>query len=567
MAQSSEPISCSPVSVDTPMGISSDSHIDTPQSDNFSSISLKYRFLFGLTQDSRILIIGNYHRALLKDVEKYFLTVHFVMQPAELQQLNKDEKYDLICLDCYTDWGNVSIVELVGTAKLALNASGSLVMVAANPFSLESTLTKIRGKSKSVKGLSSRGYIKALKYAGFNKIHTFLVFPTLRSPDEYIDIGFGEVELPSYVSFVHKAFRWLGVYKYLHTDYLYIASADSVSKFDTFVAHTNKNMSGYVIPSQQLRLQRFDLRNRGALILMLSDSKKKHRFVIRVAVSDTVNAVIARNKSFTDKIHSLAASAPAIVSLVPKTVMTFEYRNCPVYVEMRMPGILVWKQSRNCKVEKTAYKESFEFIYNFNSSTKQEMTVETKIFHDIIGNDLKRFRPAFREFSDIDTVILSIESQLARYFIGRKIFLVWGHGDYGYGNILCERATGHLRGVIDWDTHVQTELPAVDFCNLLLQKASTEFDGKISQTMKKLQRMVQHSGKLDTTLAGYGKDDFNLSVTDLQLYLCIAALRFIKRSLPYSGEFNMKKDDYMNVLRAADYTIQETLAAGYGASA
>ena len=567
MTKSSEPISCPLSSVDAPMGISSDSQIHTPQIDNFSSIALKYRFLFGLTHGSRILIVGHYHQALLKDIEKFFHTVHFVMQPDELRHLSKGEKYDLICLDCYTDWSNNNVAELVGACKVALNASGSLVMATTNRFSLENIVAKIRRKSRSLNGLTLRGYAKALKHAGFNNTHAFLVFPTLRSPDEYIETEFGDVELPSYVSRVHKILHWLGVYKYVHADYLYIAAAEPISKFDAFVMHTNEKMSGHIIPQDRLLLERFDLRNRGALILMLSDRGKECRYVVRVAVLDTINAVISRNKSFTDKIHTLTTLTPHMISLVPKTIGTFEYRDCPAYVETRMPGILAWKVSANYAIEKVVYKECFEFIYNFNSATKHDMIIDREIFSEIIGSDLQQFKSAFKESSDIGAVILSIEYQLANYFIGKNLSMVFGHGDYGYGNILCDRATGHVQGVIDWDTHVQKELPGVDFCNLLLQKASMEFDGKIAPTLNKLQQTVQRNGKLDATLVGYGKDDFNLSVTDLRLYLCIAALRFIKRSLPYSNEFNMKKDDYIDILGAANCALKEALEIRHGASA
>lgn len=545
------------------MEISSDSRINTPKIDSFSSISLKYRFLFGLTQDSRILIIGRYYEALLKDIENYFRTVHFIANITELQHLNNKDKYDLICLDCYTDWGNVNMAEQIGAAKAEINTSGSLVIAAKHRFSINSVLTKTRHKLQ----FTLRGYVKTLRHAGFNNIQAFLVLPTLRSPEEYIETELGEVQLPSYVSFVYKVLHWFGVYKYVHTDYLYIASTEPISKLDIFVAHTNKKMSDQIISQNQLLLERFDLRNRGALILMLADSRKKYRFVIRVAVSSTVNAVISRNKAFTDEIHSLPALAPHITNLIPKTVATFEYRDCPVYIETRMPGILAWKQSRNYTIEKVTYKEAYNFIYNFNNATKQEMVVEANIFSAIIGNDLTQFKLAFSEPYDIAAVIFNIETRMSVYFAGRKLYIVWGHGDFGYGNILCDCTSGHIRGVIDWDTHVQKELPGVDFCNLLLQKISAEFNGKIAPALKKLQEMIQHNGKLDSAIAGYCKKDFNLNAIDLRLYACIAALRFIKRSLPYSSEFEMKKDDYVAILRVVNSTLEEMLEARHGASA
>ena len=148
-----------------PMGTCSDNGTNVPQIDNFSSISLKYRFLFGLTRDSRILIVGHYHQALLKDIKKCFHTVHFIAQPAELLSRGNDDKYELICIDCCTDWSNGNIAELLIAAKAVLNASGSVVIAAANRYSLDSIFARIRRKSTSLKGYTFRGYVKNLKHA------------------------------------------------------------------------------------------------------------------------------------------------------------------------------------------------------------------------------------------------------------------------------------------------------------------------------------------------------------------------------------------------------------------
>ena len=549
------------------MGIFSDSRMNTQHIDGFSSISLKYRFLFGLKQDSRILIIGNYHHALLSDVKKHFSNVRFIMYAAELQHLSNRDKYDLICLDCYTDWGNPNIEQMILAARAVIDTCGILVMAATNRFSIDNAIAKIRRKPIPLRGHSPWGYEKILKRTGFGNIKKFLAFPTLQTPDEYIETEFGDMEFPSYISFVHKMLHWLRVYKYVHADYFYIASIQSISKLDMLIAYANKMMSDYIDPQNQLLLERFYLRSRGALLLLLSDRQKNYRVIIRIAVSDIVNAVISRNKAFTDKIHSLSVATPHITSLVPKTITTFEYRDCQVYVETRMPGILVWKRSRNQAIEKISHQESYEFIYNFNNATKQEVVVEANVFSDIIGNDLARIKHAFKESDDLVAVICNIQTQLYDYFIGKKLYVVWGHGDFGYGNILCNPKSGHIQGIIDWDTHVPRELPGVDFCNLLLQKESIDFNGKISPTLQKLQKMILRSGKLDVGIDGYGKNDFNLCVTDLQLYLCITALRFIKRSLPYSNEFETKKNDYMAILRIVNSTVEEILKTRHSISA
>ena len=521
--------------------------------DKFSSISLKYGFLYGLTKQSRILLIGEYHQAMSRDLAQSYSAVHCITQAADLSEAETGS-YDLICLDAYSRWTDSDLPVLIRKARSNLSSTGTLLVVATNRLSIERVLSRLRRRLVTqMRGLTPWGYKKALQAAGLSSVHEFVVLPSLHKPEEYIDSAHGEVELPDYVSFVHKAFFALGMYRYMHNDYLYVASTLSTSQFVQFASVVDSHTTTSSHPPQDsLQVERFDLRDRGALMLMLSDRSKKHRYVARVAVSESVNSVIAKNKLFTDRIFDLDKLDQGMLHMVPRTIAAFECQGCHVYVENRITGVLVWKEVRDRYVEGIAYRGAFEFIHAFNLATKQESIVDTALFDELIGNDLAKIKSAFDGIGGVGAIIGDVESRMRSYFIDRKLFTVWGHGDYGYGNILCERLSGRVQGVIDWDTHVEKELPGVDLCNLVLQRIGMEFSGDMALTMELLHRAITDTGKLDSNFPGYGKEDFNLDATAMTVYLCIAGLRIVKRSIPYEKEFSLGLDGYIAILRSVE---------------
>ena len=528
--------------------------------DKFSSISLKYGFLYGLDRKSRILLLGEYYQSMARDLAQSYETVQCITQAAELAEAEIGS-YDLICLDAYSRWTDSDMPALIRTARSNLSTSGTLLVAATNRLSIERILNTLRRRLvRQMRGLTPWGYKKALKAAGFSSVHEFIVLPSLHKPEEYIDSINGEVELPGFVSFLHKIICAIGLYRYAHNDYLYVASTRPTSGFTQFAAAIEGYTTAPSEPRQDcMRVERFDLRDRGALMFMLSDRARKYRYVVRVAVSESVNSVIARNKLFTDRILTLDKLNQSLMRLVPRSIAAFEYRGCYVYVENRVLGVLVWKVVRNRHIEGIAYRGAFEFIHAFNLATMREYMVDSALFGELIGNDLIKMRSAFGDSGGADEIIDGIELYMRTYFTDRKLYVVWGHGDYGYGNILCDRSSGRVQGVIDWDTHVEQELPGVDLCNLLLQRISAEFSGDVALTMEKLHGMIVDTGKLDSDLPGYGKEDFNLDVAALTVYLCITGLRIVKRSIPYEKEFSLGLDRYLAILRSG-LRILETIA-------
>jgi len=58
--------------------------------------------------------------------------------------------------------------------------------------------------------------------------------------------------------------------------------------------------------------------------------------------------------------------------------------------------------------------------------------------------------------------------RLRRSLVGRRVQAGWIHGDFWWGNIRVDPATGGVTGVVDWDCAERDELPAHDLLHLAL---------------------------------------------------------------------------------------------------
>jgi aminoglycoside phosphotransferase (APT) family kinase protein len=60
-----------------------------------------------------------------------------------------------------------------------------------------------------------------------------------------------------------------------------------------------------------------------------------------------------------------------------------------------------------------------------------------------------------------------LEAWLRRRLTNASRPLGWSYGDFGYGNLLADQASGRLQAVVDWETGRADEMLGVDWMNML----------------------------------------------------------------------------------------------------
>ena len=134
-----------------------------------------------------------------------------------------------------------------------------------------------------------------------------------------------------------------------------------------------------------------------------------------------------------------------------------------------------------------------------------------------------------------------IHKYLLEQLSDKEVFVAVSHGDFGYGNVLCENKTGNLSGVFDWDTSRDVELPGVDFFNLLIQKyrAHSRMDESYTAALHWLESEETLPTKIRTQLY----ERFDISSKNLKLYSIISVLHLMGRDFQFHEAGSLRPEE------------------------
>lgn len=220
--------------------------------------------------------------------------------------------------------------------------------------------------------------------------------------------------------------------------------------------------------SHGIRVTRFDLRERGVLVLLLSDTDEGRRLVCRVVKGEVGVKSLQRHWAFQEAVRASAAEVPSVSRLLPRPVGVVRIGEHRGWVEERSPGTVSWRMPPHCRDKIDSQLVGFlsglaDLASSIREVCPRDLEREGDIWKDEIGQKLHG--PCASVVSDVLEV-------LRASLLGRTAHFSWVHGDFGYGNALAVSG-GDLSAVIDWETASEDGLVGIDFFNFLLQRART----------------------------------------------------------------------------------------------
>jgi len=129
------------------------------------------------------------------------------------------------------------------------------------------------------------------------------------------------------------------------------------------------------------------------------------------------------------------------------------------------------------------------------------------------------------------------------------MYIVFGHGDFGYGNILCDSNTASLTGIIDWDTARDIELPGVDFINLLIQKFRTH--NRMDKSYQAASRWLTSDQPLPAKIREQMHDIFGVTGKALKLYPLLAILHLMGRDFRFREPGSLRSEEKDTIMLIA----------------
>lgn len=491
-----------------------------------------------------MLFIGTRTTTWEADILSYFPAVVIVRSAVEFDAaMRTDRKYDLIV---WTSPPTSSVKPLSHSLlrlRSALKPAGSLFALIENRLDAKAILKNPRHALNPGRN-SINGFRRTLVRAGFQRVQEFLPFPNLPDVEEFVNSDSSRLALPGYASRLEKLLNHWGLLPYVHTGAAFIASAPDAGSVPIVTA-LRSHLSKTTVGDRIFDLQRFDLRDRGSLLLFLQSVGTGESFVCRVATDPATDRIVKRNVEWTNRITTAGSISDAIKRAVPVPLGSFRVGDCTAYMETCIPGTIAWKLAASEAVEPVLFDGMLKFILALSRDTARTAQLDEPELERLLDPPFPQ-----RVEDSLASGYELLRDRLRLRVSGRNRTVVWAHGDLGYGNAIADPETAHIHGIIDWDQG-REDLAGIDLLNFLIQRDRAR---RLSSTIGAFWGI----GSEFTSMGFSGCDariayenDFPVSPEERRELLGWAALRFAQRSMTYPALLAGARDETRAILEYA----------------
>jgi hypothetical protein len=241
--------------------------------------------------------------------------------------------------------------------------------------------------------------------------------------------------------------------------------------------------------------------------------------------------VVGRNHQWIKRLHGQGGGAAALKRFIPRPLAEFTMSGAQIFAEEALAGELAWQVVAKRGLRQAVLAEACAFL----CSLQQQTAVEYRLDDVLLGYLL----PVPEQWPDRHAGELgtALTRALRQRLHGRKRLLVWGHGDFGYGNLLVDPVNGRLKGVIDWDTGTTHELAGLDLVHLLVQRARIEEGRSFLAALTEVGTLLLKNGSGAIASEAACAMLQPLTIDNIKEILVLCCLRFVHRSARYSTVF------------------------------
>jgi len=231
------------------------------------------------------------------------------------------------------------------------------------------------------------------------------------------------------------------------------------SLYDEVVRAIEKEYASKYGQTLSLVVERHLFTNLAGFTLVVQSETARKKMIVRLPFDDLALKRYERNYSM---LQTLAALPTAGGGCFPRAVLSGAVMGQEFFVESFIEGASV---NRRLLVRPNRYAEvisgAISWITQLHVASARPQVFDDSLVHELI------VVPLTRAFSLLSTQSWGDESGLIKEFLvrsfrGRKIKLVFSHGDYSVDNVLFDARTGKVRGAFDWDLAEERGLPLLD---------------------------------------------------------------------------------------------------------
>lgn len=343
-------------------------------------------------------------------------------------------------------------------------------------------VTLFRGIRHSVRNLFSRDGVlqwrcgRQLGLAGIGAAEFWLPLPNLPNLEEFssadsaeeIEASLGRGRL--YSAFFRHCSDGLGIY----------AARSEQSGFRTLLEHVATGCRNLGIEVGSLRMTRFDLRARGALVTILRSNGLPQELVCRFAHGTDAQRRLQRH---WDMEHGVRADLSRIGMdrTIPGTVARFDLGEDQCWIEQRVNGTISWRlpQRHRSRLD----SQLLGFLDALAQLAGEERLAAAKEIEEQLDDSSGA---VLRPSHGLDDALGALRNHLAAALRSQPFRYGWTHGDFGYGNAVASPSDGRLEAVIDWETASRKALIGIDLFNFLIQRGLEQTSYNLQESISKL---------------------------------------------------------------------------------
>lgn len=514
------------------------------RTDSFGYKAPKLAALLSHRPSGGVLFIGTRTTSWEPDILSYFRGVVIVRSELEFDAATgPNRQYDLIVWTSPPKSSTRPLSHFLRRLRSALTPGGSLFALIENRLDAKAILKNPKYCLSSGRN-SINGFRRTVLRAGFQRAQEFLPFPNLPDVEEFVNSDSSRLSLPSYASRLERLLNHWGLLPYVHTGAAFIASAPDAGS-EPIVTAIRAHLRQTVFGDRKLDLQRFDLRDRGSLILFLQCIGTRENIVCRITTDPATDRIVKRNVDWTNRITTAPNISDAVKKTVPAPLGSFRMGDCTAYLETCIPGTVAWKLAASEAMEPVLFNGMLRFISALGRDTARATQM----------NDLeseKFLDPPFpqRLEESLTSGYQLLRDLLRRRVSGRSRTVVWAHGDLGYGNAIADHRTAHINGIIDWDQG-REDLAGIDLLNFLIQRDRARRLSSAIGAFAAIGAEFISSGFSGCDARIDYENDFPFSSEERRELVGWAALRFAQRYMTYPSLLAGARDETRAILEYA----------------
>ena len=180
-----------------------------------------------------------------------------------------------------------------------------------------------------------------------------------------------------------------------------------------------------------------------------------------IIVIPKVARVLAWRRKEIGIVNELRALSPFLAARLPRLYTECSIDDETYFAISEIPGMTV--DSRMRHLERLT-RNAVDFLIRFNQITAREIIVDDVVFENLFGAIV---RQVIATYPETGPVLERIETRLRRVVHGRSMVTVWLHGDYKMENIIFDKKTLGINGIIDWEHSRRDNLPWLDLMYLV----------------------------------------------------------------------------------------------------